>query len=210
VRRATAGMLLVGLATLALYALALLAVDFVPGADIRSPLPIWWTGAFAVAVAFAAWNVWDSWLDARAAYRRGSPERTRAGGLWRLRSDMLQGSCCAAMAGAGALAIVQWGTVELRTTIILLAALMLVVNQVWNRIDRERVSRMTAPVADARYHEAQATIRHLESELDHHRAERRDTLRRGVDADQRLLDIQQDARDEDANGPRGQNGDGAS
>jgi hypothetical protein len=45
---------------------------------------------------------------------------------------------------------------------------------------------------------ALATIRHLESELEHHRDERRDTLSRGASADKRLLRIQQDGRDEDA------------
>jgi hypothetical protein len=72
-----------------------------------------------------------------------------AGGLWRLRSDAFQGACCTVWAGAGALAIVQWGNQEVRTALILAGALAIVVNQVWNRIDRERISHMPRPTRDA-------------------------------------------------------------
>lgn len=148
-RRAVALMLLVGLATLALYGLALMAVTLLPDADIVSPLPISWTGAFALATVFAGWNLWDSLLDARAAHRRRATRRTIAGGWWRLRSDALQGACCTSWAGAGVLAILQWGTQEIRTALILAGALALVANQVWNRIDRERISHMPRPTRDA-------------------------------------------------------------
>lgn len=174
--RAGARMVLVALSTLALYGLALLLVNLLPGADIVQPYPIWWTGAFAVAVAFAGWNVWDSLLDARAAFRRGEPQRIIAGGLWRLRSDALQGACCTAMAGAGALAIVQWGGLEGRTALISVAALALVANQVWNRVDRERVMRMPPTDHDARYHELRAQIRLAEAAAALQGAEKHDAL----------------------------------
>lgn len=148
-RRAAALMVLVGLVTLACYALALLLVTLLPGADIVSALPISWTGAFALATVFAGWNLWDSLLDARAAHRRRATRRTIAGGWWRLRSDALQGACCTAWAGAGALAIVQWAGPETRTALILSGALAIVANQVWNRIDRERISHMPRPTRDA-------------------------------------------------------------
>ncbi len=145
-----ARMILVVLTVLALYGAALLGLQFVPGADIVQVGPISWTGVFLVAVAFAGWNVWDSLLDARSAYRRHATKRVIAGGLWRLRSDTLQGACCTAMAGAGALAIVQWGTVEIRAAIIASAGVLLVINQIWNRADRERIQRMPGAISEAR------------------------------------------------------------
>lgn len=149
-REATARMALVALSTLAVYGLVLTAISQTPGVDIRMPLPAVWVAAFAVAVVFSAWNLWDSLLDTRAAFKGGRSRRVIAGGLWRLRSDALQGACCTAMAGAGALAIVQWGSPEIRTALILAAAVLLVANQVWNRYDRERVMRMPSAENDAR------------------------------------------------------------
>jgi hypothetical protein len=157
-------MALVVASTLALYALALMGLQHIPGVDILMPFPIFWVGAFSVAVVFAAWNVWDDTLDARATYQKGAPSRTIAGALWRLRSDALQGACCTAMAGAGALAIVQWGNIEIRTACITAAAVALVANQIWNRLDRERVVRMPSASEEARYHAAQSKIRRLEAQ----------------------------------------------
>src|ERR1044072_8725885 len=95
-----AQMALLVLSTLAAFTLVLVMIDRIPGADIRQPLAIGWTGAFCVAIAFSAWNVWDDLLDARAAYRRGRTPRIIAGGLWRLRSYILQGAGLTAIAGA--------------------------------------------------------------------------------------------------------------
>lgn len=145
---ALAQVVLLGTATLILYTGVLALISYLPGTDIRSPLSIGWTGAFALATVFATWNFWDSLLDVRAAYRRGAPARTIAGGFWRLRSDALQGACCVAMAGAGTLAIIQWSTMEVRTAILLSAGVFIVTNQVWNRVDRERLWRMPSPTAD--------------------------------------------------------------
>lgn len=185
--RAWARMGLVVLLVLAAYALALIVVTMLPGADIVMPYAVGWTGAFAVAVAFAGWNVWDSLLDARAAYRRQETARIIAGGLWRLRSDALQGACCTAMAGAGALAIVQWGGVEVRAAIIAVAGLTLCANQLLNRVDRERVLRMPLAVEGARYHAAQAVIRRLEAEAATHRADKHDALNRATTS---VLEVQ--------------------
>lgn len=148
--RSLARMALVGLVVLALYALVLLGLAFVPGADIVMPLPISWTGMFAVAVAFAAWNLWDSLLGMRGAVRGDRPARMIAGSFWHLRSDALQGACCTALAGAGALAIVQWGGAEVRTALLTAGGVAIAVNQVWNRLDRERVQRMPGPISEAR------------------------------------------------------------
>lgn len=178
-RTAWVRMVAVAVTTLALYLLTLLAADTL-GLDIRQPLPIAWSGAFAVAVAFAGWNVWDSLLDARAAYTLKRPQRTIAGGIWRLRSDLLQGACCTAMLAAGMLAIVQVSTPEVRAAVIFVASLTLVANQLWNRLDRERIMRMPSPAEDARYHAAQATIRRLEADIALQRADKHDALQRAA------------------------------
>jgi hypothetical protein len=169
-------MALVALVTLAAYGLALALLTALPGVDVAQPPAIAWTAGFAVAVAFGAWNVWDSLLDARAAYRRGETARIIAGGLWRLRSDALQGASCTAMAAAGALVIVQWGSLEVRAAIIAVAGLTLAANQVWNRIDRERVLRMPLNVEGERYHAAQAKIRRLEADAALEAAKKHDAL----------------------------------
>lgn len=148
---ASARMMLVGGGTVACYTLALLLVRLWPGgAEIVQPAPVWWVGAFAVGVAFAAWNLWDSLLDVRRVFVRHRPQRVIAGGFWRLRSDALQGACCTAWAAAGALSLVQWGTADQRAGLITAGALALVVNQAWNRIDRERIVRMPSAHAEAR------------------------------------------------------------
>lgn len=171
-------MVLLGLVVLALYALALLLVNMIPGVDVVQPYPISWTAAFALGTVFAGWNFYDALLDARAAYRKGEGQRIVAGGLWRLRSDILQGACCATMAAAGALAIVQWGGIETRTALLAAAGLALVANQIWNRLDRERVTRMPPTDHDARYHEARAWIRRTEAERALEAAAKHDALNR--------------------------------
>jgi hypothetical protein len=143
-------MVLVGLVTLAVYALALLTVERLPGIDIASPLAIWWTGAWLLGGVFGVWNLWDSALDARDAYRRRKSKRIRAGGIWRLRSDALQCSACVMMVAAGLLAILQLGSPDIRTGLILTGGLAVICNQAWNRIDRERVIRMPSSSVEAR------------------------------------------------------------
>lgn len=135
-------MAFVTLLTLAGFGLVLGIVSTLPGLDIVMPLPIWWVATFWVGVVFATWNLWDSVLDARAAFLRGRADRILLGGLWRMRSDALQCMTCCAMVAAGCLAILQFGTVEIRTGLILAGGITLVVNQLWNRLDRERIMRM--------------------------------------------------------------------
>jgi hypothetical protein len=135
-------MILLGLVTLAVYTLALILIDLTPGMDVVQPLAVGWTGAWLLGSVFGARNLWDATLDVKSAYRRERSATVKAGGLWLMRSDFLQCSACLLMVSAGGLAILQWSSPEVRTGLILAGGLSVVINQVWNRLDRERVIRM--------------------------------------------------------------------
>jgi hypothetical protein len=149
--RASAQMILVELVTIAAYIVTLEIVVLLPGGiEVVSPLAEWWTGAWLGGAVFGAWNLWDSALDARDAYRRGKSSRIKAGGIWRMRSDLLQCVACVMMVAAGCLAIVQWSSPDVRTALILVGGLAVICNQAWNRIDRERVTRMPSSGIESR------------------------------------------------------------
>lgn len=149
-RWAVIRILLVGVLTLALYALGIGLLDLIPGTDIRQPLPWWWAGAATIGWAYATWNFGDALLDVWDAIKRKRARRYVAGGLWRSRSDFLQGVACLCWAIAGVLAILQWSTPDVRTSFLLAGAASLVLNQGWNRIDRERISRMPSVISETR------------------------------------------------------------
>lgn len=148
-KRALARMTLVATSTLALYLLALAVVALLPGVDLVQPAPLGWVGVFLCAAVFAAWNLADAVLDARVNFQKYGWGRMLAGSFWHVRSHALQGAGCTAWAGAGALAVLQWGTLELRTACYVAGALCFAGNQVWNRLDRERIVLMPRPAADA-------------------------------------------------------------
>lgn len=142
-RRPITQMMLVGLTTLCMFGIAVLLADRIPGVDVALPIALYWTCAWLLGAVFGGWNLRDSIRGSRATYRlERSTAATKAGGLWLLRSDFLQCSACLAMVAAGILAILQWSTVDVRTALILVGGLSIVINQVWNRLDRERVTRM--------------------------------------------------------------------
>lgn len=149
-REAVARMVLVALAVVATYGLLLVLIEQSPLVDVRNPLAVGWTGIFLLGLAFAAWNAGDSVLDIWGAIRKHRPRRILAGGQWLARSNGLQGVTCLMLAAVGWSVILMWGTAEQRAWLLMAGGAALVVNQIWNRLDRERVQRLPGAASEAR------------------------------------------------------------
>jgi hypothetical protein len=156
VRIAIARMVLVAFSILAGYGLALVAIEQSPFYEVRNYLALGWTAVFLVGVGFASWNAYDSVLDVWDAFKRHRPRRIVAGGQWLARSNVLQGIACLMLALTGWSVILMLGSAELRAGLLVAGGLALVANQVWNRLDRERLQRLPGPSSEVRAMEALA------------------------------------------------------
>jgi hypothetical protein len=156
VRIAIARMALVALAILAAYGLVLLLIEQSPYVEVRNYLALGWTAVFLVGLGFATWNAYDSVLDVWDAFKRHRPRRIVAGGQWLARSNVLQGIACLMLALTGWSVILMLGTAELRAGLLVGGGVALVANQVWNRLDRERLQRLPGPSSEVRAMEALA------------------------------------------------------
>jgi hypothetical protein len=156
VRIALARMALVAFSILAAYGLVLVLIEQSPYVEVRNYLALGWTAIFLVALGFAIWNSYDSVLDVWDVIKQHRPLRIVAGGQWLARSNVLQGVVCLVMAATGWSVILMLGTAELRAGLLMAGGLALAANQVWNRLDRERLQRLPGPASEVRAMEALA------------------------------------------------------
>jgi hypothetical protein len=126
---------LIGLTALVAVSMVWLAY-WVPAAPV---VVLVWTGVWLLAATFAWGNTFDSYLDVRAATRIARSRQTIAGGIWLARNDALQALAATAMAAVGLSVMLQIGTSDTRTLVILAGGVAIMANQILNRLDRERL-----------------------------------------------------------------------
>lgn len=98
-----------------------------------------WTFAWLVALGATIWNLWDAYLDLRAVYASGKDGRIRTSAWWFFRQDAVKTAACLLMVVAGVCAIVRF-TGPWIIDMLTLAGFLFAGNQVWNRIDRWKVT----------------------------------------------------------------------
>lgn len=127
--------------TMAAFLLLVLVLgEFVEGEPLWVAA-LYWSGAFWLGFVFACWNLYDAVLDTWSAVRGRQSQRTVVAGFWFSRSDLFQALGCLFMLLAGLTVVLGISTPSTRSVLIFLGGAMLVVNQVWNRFDRERLRR---------------------------------------------------------------------
>lgn len=124
----------------AYFVLVLFLGTFVDGEPLWVAA-LYWSGAFWLGLIFAIWNLFDATLDTLAALAGRHSQRTVVAGLWFVRSDLFQALGCLFMLAAGLTVVLGIAGPQDRSILIFLGGAMLVINQVWNRLDRERLRR---------------------------------------------------------------------
>ena len=151
------------LSTIAVYIFLLMFI----APEINQPFVTWWTGAWLLGLVFAGWNSVDAVIDTWSVMHPMQSTRNVAGAFWLMRSEMLKSLACLCMASAGVIAMFLWGSIEIRVLLLCAGGLCIVVNEIGNRVDRERIEKMPPSSRAARMEQLAVEIAGLGRSLGH-------------------------------------------